>query len=45
MGSNSTEDFVPFGCNKIQMHENHNFVLPVNKVTAFTHAPFSWAAR
>jgi len=27
------------------MHENRDFVVPVNILTPFAHAPFSWAAR
>ena len=27
------------------MRENHDFVVPVNILTTFAHAPFSWAAR
>ena len=27
------------------MRENRDFVVPVNILTTFAHAPFSWAAR
>ena len=27
------------------MGENHEFVVPVNVLTQFARAPFSWAAR
>ena len=27
------------------MRENRDFVVPVNILTPFAHAPFSWAAR
>ena len=27
------------------MRENRDFVVPVNTLTTFAHAPFSWAAR
>ena len=27
------------------MRENRDFVVPVNILTTFVHAPFSWAAR
>ena len=27
------------------MRENRDFVVPVNMLTTFAHAPFSWAAR
>ena len=27
------------------MCENRDFVVPVNILTTFAHAPFSWAAR
>ena len=26
------------------MHENRDFVVPVNILTPFAHVPFSWAA-
>ena len=27
------------------MRENRNFVVPVNILTSFAHAPFSWATQ
>jgi len=47
MEANSTVNLVPFGSaiTELQMRENRDFVVPVNMLTLFVHAPFSWAAR
>ena len=47
MEANSTVNLVPFGVaiTKLEMRENRFFVVPVNILTPFAHAPFSWVAR
>ena len=47
MEANSTVNLVPFGedITELWMRENCDFVVPVNMLTPFVHAPFSWAAR
>ena len=43
----STVNLVPFGSGimELLMRENLDFVVPVNILTPFAHAPFSWAAQ
>ena len=43
--ANSTVNLVPFGedIKELQMQENCEVVAPVNILTLFIHAPFSWA--
>ena len=45
--ANSTVNLVSFGKGIVEvwMHENHDFVVPVNILTPFVRPPFSWAAR
>ena len=47
MEANSTVNLVPLGqsITELQMRENRDFVVPVNILTTFACAPFSWAAR
>ena len=45
--TNSTVNLVPFGedITELWICENHDYVVPpVNILTLFVHAPFSWAA-
>jgi len=43
----STVNLVPLGSDitELWLHENRNFVVPVNILTSFVCAPFSWAAQ
>ena len=47
MEANSTVNLVPFGLGitELRMREDSDFVVPVNILTPFARAPFSWAAR
>ena len=46
MEANSIVNLVRFGENiiELQIHENCNFFIPVNILTPFAHALFSWVA-
>ena len=47
MEANSTVNLVLFGLaiTELQLRENRDFVVPVNILTLFARAPFSWTAR
>jgi len=47
METNSTVNLLPFGedITELRMHENREFVVPINILTPFARTPFSWAAR
>ena len=42
--ANFTVNLVPFGLDitELQMHKNHNFVVPVNILTPFTRTRATW---
>ena len=46
MEANSVVNLVPFGEGilELQICENCTFAVPVNILTPFAYAPFSWAA-
>jgi len=46
MEANSIVNLVPFGEDimELQIHKNHDFIVPVNILNPFAHAPLSWAA-
>ena len=47
MEANATVNLVPFGedITELRICENCDFVVPVNILTMFVHAPSCWAVR